>query len=93
MRREIKAHVPEQFWRIVLKHQEANKPATEFTWARGRLFDHAIATLLYELCLDAGEALVTKVRAQNSATFPPLRPNHPPCRKANITAAAAILAS
>lgn len=62
-RREIKAHVPEPFWRIVLKHREdgPNQPTTEFTWARGRLFDHAMATLLYELCLDAGNALVTKV--------------------------------
>jgi hypothetical protein len=55
--------VPEPFWRIILRYKAEgqNQAPCEFTWARGRLFDHGMAALLYELCLEAGQALVTKV--------------------------------
>ena len=60
MCRERKAHVPEPFWRIVLKHGHAGK-LTEFHWARGRLFDYHIAAVLFEMCLQDPQATVTKV--------------------------------
>lgn len=58
--RERKAHVPEPFWKIVMKHGHASK-LTEFHWARGRLFDHHVAAMLYEMCLQEPQATVTKV--------------------------------
>jgi hypothetical protein len=78
--REIKAHVPEPFWKIVMMYawpahpsdpaqagaaprQLGQKPLhrkTEFFWTRGRLFDHGIATVLYEMCLMAKIATVTE---------------------------------
>lgn len=62
--REIKAHVPEPFWRIVLSYAVQGQRPCEFAWARGRLFDHAIAAVLYDLCLSADVATVTKVRTR-----------------------------
>lgn len=73
--------MPEPFWKIVLKYgapEEAQPgghlqqlrarqaPLTEFFWARGRLFDHGVAALLYEMCLEAGTATVTKARRRRS---------------------------
>jgi hypothetical protein len=59
--RERKAHVPEQFWKIVMKHSHGGK-LTEFMWARGRLFDYHVAAILYEMCVQEPLATVTKVR-------------------------------
>lgn len=59
--RERKAHVPEPFWKIIMKHREAGK-ITEFVWARNRLFDHQVATILFDMCIEAGQATVTKAR-------------------------------
>ena len=59
--RERKSHVPETFWNIVMKHRQDGK-STEFFWVRGRLFDHHIATVLYQMCLEASLATITKVR-------------------------------
>jgi hypothetical protein len=75
--REIKAHVPEPFWKIVMKYawpappsnasagRQANQGAqqhrkTEFFWTRGRLFDLAVAAVLYEMCLMTLLATVTE---------------------------------
>lgn len=70
--REIKAHVPEPFWRIVLKYGEAGQRLTEFQWARGRLFDHQMALLLYEMCLFAGSATVTNVIGEQKTRRAPV---------------------
>lgn len=43
-----------------MKHSGSGK-VTEFFWARNRLFDHQIATILFEMCVEAGTAIVTKV--------------------------------
>lgn len=42
-----------------MRHGAAGK-VTEFLWARNRLFDHQVATLLFEMCVEAGQATVTK---------------------------------
>jgi DNA topoisomerase III len=43
-----------------------------FAWERGRLYDHAVVTLLYEMCADAGTAVVTEVRARETSRMRPL---------------------
>lgn len=42
-----------------MKHSDSGK-VTEFLWARNRLFDHQVATVLFEMCVEAGQATVTK---------------------------------
>ena len=72
--------MPEQFWRIIMMyHADGGRPC-EFTWARGRLFDHAMATLLHELCQQDGQAQVTKVlvRGRQEAVILRLQPNISP---------------
>eukprot|EP00892_Ulva_mutabilis_P010500 jgi/Ulvmu1/7822/UM004_0051.1 len=68
---ERKAHVPEPFWKIIMKHSAAGK-VTEFNWARNRLFDHQIALILFEMCVDDGTATVTKVDGQQKTRRAPL---------------------
>lgn len=59
--REIQAHVPEDFWYIQVTHTGTDKRPCDFSWDRGRLFDHTAATILYELCVEQPLATVTKV--------------------------------
>ena len=40
--REIRAHVPEDFWQIAMTYTEGNRSCA-FEWARGRIFDHVVA--------------------------------------------------
>jgi hypothetical protein len=65
--RERKAHVPEPFWKIVMKYGYEGKVA-EFFWARVRLFDYYVAVVLYEMCVHEGRATVTKDRFRCCAT-------------------------
>lgn len=58
--REIQAHVPEDFWHIQVTHTGDDRKRCEFSWDRGRLFDHTAATLLYEMCVEEPQATVTK---------------------------------
>lgn len=44
----------------------------EFDWARGRLFDHTAATVLYEMTLEAGQAEVLSVEHMPRTKFKPL---------------------
>jgi hypothetical protein len=61
--REIQSHVSEPFWYIYCSYrapaeagaqgggqqqQQQQQPSCEFKWARDRLFDQDIATMLYE---------------------------------------------
>lgn len=67
--REIRAHVPEDYWYIYMYYETGevvagpahNRQSCEFTWARKRLFDRHSAVMLYEMCVDDPIALVTKV--------------------------------
>ena len=58
--REIRAHVPEPFWYIHVSYRAPEGQACAFTWARGHIYDHAVATVLYETCVDAPLATVTR---------------------------------
>ncbi len=51
--REIRAHVSEPFWYIHVMYRTPEGQQCTFSWRRGHIYDHAIATVLYENCVDA----------------------------------------
>ena len=59
--REIRDHVKEDFWEIVVTYREESGRSCTFHWNRGRLFDHATAVALYEPCVDDPLATVIAV--------------------------------
>ncbi len=59
--REIQAHVAEPFWYIYAMYRAPEGQSCTLHWQRDRLYDHVIATILYETCVDAPLATVTKV--------------------------------
>ena len=59
--REIRDHVKEDFWEIVVNYSEESSRGCTFHWNRGRLFDHATAVALYEPCVDDPLATVVAV--------------------------------
>ncbi len=65
--REIQAHMPEDFWHIQVTHTDQHHKKTEFSWDRGRLFDHTAATVLYEMCVEEPLASVTKASSTRPA--------------------------
>lgn len=67
----VKNFVPEPFWGISLMHRKEGKQV-KFSWARNRLFDRMTAVLLYERCLAAKKAKVTKVQEKPTRKFKPL---------------------
>ncbi|DBB17906.1 hypothetical protein WJX82_005956 [Trebouxia sp. C0006] len=69
---EIQAHMPEDFWHIQVTHTDQHHKKTEFSWDRGRLFDHTAATVLYEMCVEEPLASVTKVQGKEKKRWPPL---------------------
>ena len=64
--REIQAHIAEDFWHIQVTHTGDDHKRCDFSWERGRLFDHTAATVLYEMCVEEPQATVTK-----ASTTPP----------------------
>ncbi|KAM4057053.1 DNA topoisomerase domain-containing protein [Hirsutella rhossiliensis] len=67
----VKNFVPEPFWSIKLMHtKEGNK--VNFSWARNRLFDRMATIVLYERCLAAKKAKITKVQEKPTRKFKPL---------------------
>ncbi|CAL8463456.1 g2990 [Coccomyxa elongata] len=69
---EIRAHVAEPFWYIYAMYRAPEGQSCVLHWQRDRLYDHTIATILYETCVDAPMATVTKVDARQKLRFPPL---------------------
>lgn len=59
--REIKAHVPDPFWYLVVEYQSPEGNRCTFDWCFGRSFDYGYVTQLFELCIQHPRALVTKV--------------------------------
>lgn len=60
-RREIRAHVSEPFWYIHAMYRAPEGQACVLHWQRERLFDHVVATILYDTCMEEPTATVTKV--------------------------------
>ncbi|KAI6359889.1 hypothetical protein MCOR25_006932 [Pyricularia grisea] len=67
----VKNFVPETFWSIKLSIKKDGKNGT-FTWTRGRLFDRASVIILYERCIEAKTATVTKVQEKPTRKWKPL---------------------
>lgn len=67
----VKNFVPESFWSIRVTHGRQGKQA-KFSWARNRLFDRASTIVLYERCLAAKKARVSKVQEKPTRKFKPL---------------------
>ncbi|KAK4186562.1 putative DNA topoisomerase 3 [Podospora australis] len=67
----VKNFVPEPFWLIKVMH-ERDGMKVNFNWARHRLFDRAAVVTLYERCLRAKEAKVTKVQEKPTKKWKPL---------------------
>lgn len=67
----VKNFVPEAFWGIKLSHSREGKQV-QFSWARTRLFDRMTTIILYERCLAAKRAKVTKVQQRPTRKFKPL---------------------
>ncbi|KAF5027231.1 hypothetical protein F66182_647 [Fusarium sp. NRRL 66182] len=67
----VKNFVPEPFWGIKLMHSRDGKKI-DFFWLRNRLFDRMSTVVLYERCLAAKTATVTKVQEKPTRKFKPL---------------------
>ncbi|KAI1313657.1 DNA topoisomerase [Xylaria venustula] len=62
---------PEPFWSIKVMHKREGIDV-HFSWARHRLFDRASVIILYERCLAAKKAKVTKVQEKPTKKWKPL---------------------
>jgi DNA topoisomerase-3 len=67
----VKNFVPEKFWSIKVMHKRENINVN-FTWKRNRLFDRAIVTILFERCILAKIAKVSKVQERPTSKWKPL---------------------
>ncbi|OAP54219.1 hypothetical protein AYL99_11320 [Fonsecaea erecta] len=61
----------EAFWSIKLVHVR-NRIKVNFNWQRVHLFDRAAVTIIFEACLDAKYAKVTKVQKKPTSKWRPL---------------------
>ncbi|RDW83380.1 DNA topoisomerase [Coleophoma crateriformis] len=67
----VKNFVPETFWSIKVT-QKREGINVVFNWKRNRLFDRATVIILFERCLDAKRAKVTKVTEKGTRRIKPL---------------------
>ena len=67
----VRRFKPETFWLIKLLHVR-DKIKVNFTWRRVHLFDRAMVTIIFEACLDAKSARVTKVQKKPTSKWRPL---------------------
>ena len=68
---KIESFVPEDFWSVALTFQRENM-SVSFNWRRGKIFDHASCTALYEEMLDNGTATVMHVGETEKRRWRPL---------------------
>lgn len=67
----VKNFVPEPFWAIKVMHVKEDIEV-KFNWARNHLFDRMIIVILFERCLAAKHAKVTKVQTKPTSKWKPL---------------------
>ena len=67
----VRNFVPETFWAIKVMH-EKDAIKVNFRWARGHLFDRMMVVILFEKCLTARTARVTKVQTKPTSKWKPL---------------------
>jgi len=68
---QVQRFVPEPFWSIKIVHKKEDIEV-KFNWARNHLFDRMIVTILFERCLTAKFAKVTKVQTKPASKWKPL---------------------
>ncbi|KAJ8065608.1 hypothetical protein OCU04_006284 [Sclerotinia nivalis] len=68
---KVKNFVPEPFWSIKVTHSREDMNVI-FNWKRNRLFDRAVVIILFERCLAAKIAKVTKVQEKPTKKWKPL---------------------
>ncbi len=64
--REIRAHIAEPFWYIYVMYRTPEGQQCTFNWRRVHIYDHAIAAVMYETCVEAPTAKITKVDTQQT---------------------------
>jgi DNA topoisomerase-3 len=62
---------PEEFWSISVLHNR-DDINVKFLWDRNHLFDRAIVTILFERCLLARHATITKLETKPTSKWKPL---------------------
>jgi DNA topoisomerase III len=67
----VKNFKPEPFWSIRIVHKKDGLSAT-FSWARNHLFDRMAVVIMYERCLMAKTAKVTKMQKRPTSKWRPL---------------------
>ena len=67
----VRNFVPETFWSIRVMHEKEGVKVN-FTWARNHLFDRMVVVILFERCLQARTARVTKVQTKPTSKWKPL---------------------
>lgn len=67
----VKRFVPEQFWSIQVVERREDINVT-FSWRRHRLFDRMAVIILFERCLTARTARVSKVQKKPTSKWKPL---------------------
>ncbi|TKA30975.1 hypothetical protein B0A50_01943 [Salinomyces thailandicus] len=67
----VRNFIPETFWAIKVMH-EKDGIKVSFRWARNHLFDRMAVVILFERCLTARTARVTKVQTKPTSKWKPL---------------------
>ena len=67
----VKNFVPEKFWSIKVIQRRDEIDVT-FSWRRNRLFDRMSVTILFERCLTARTAKISKLQKKPTSKWRPL---------------------
>ncbi|KAE8451287.1 hypothetical protein EG329_004452 [Mollisiaceae sp. DMI_Dod_QoI] len=67
----VKNFVPEPFWSIKVTHRREDINVV-FNWKRNRLFDRTVVVILFERCILAKVAKVTKIQQKPTSKWKPL---------------------
>eukprot|EP00934_Nitzschia_sp_Nitz4_P004207 Nitzschia sp. Nitz4//scaffold51_size120721//6573//9592//NITZ4_003714-RA/size120721-snap-gene-0.31-mRNA-1//-1//CDS//3329553823//4197//frame0 len=67
----IQTFQPQDFWYLELTLRVSDRPLV-FTWKRKRLYDRLSTLILYELCLEQNEAVVTSLQGRPKTKWRPV---------------------
>ncbi|KAL9127261.1 MAG: hypothetical protein Q9217_003820 [Psora testacea] len=68
---KVRNFIPEKFWSIKVMHERDDMEVV-FSWQRHRLFDRATVVILFEKCLTARLAKVTRLQKKPTSKWRPL---------------------
>ncbi|KAL9097947.1 MAG: hypothetical protein Q9163_006296 [Psora crenata] len=68
---KVRKFIPERFWSIKVIHKRDGMDVA-FSWRRNRLFDRAAVVILFERCLTARSATITKLEKKPTSKWRPL---------------------